>query len=101
MKVREEDARRLRMGKEFVTGAIIGKAEIFGVKRYETRTEVEKDCRSHLASKALHGTRYGFLLRNARMFRLPVPYKGQLGFFEASLPEKAAGDFPRADITDG
>jgi len=100
LKVRREDARRLRMDREFVTGAVVGKAEIFGVKRYRTRTEMAGDYRSHLAPKTSRA-RYGFMLKNAKAFRVPIPCRGQLGFFETDLPgKKPSEDSIRADIID-
>lgn len=87
LKIRAEDSRRLQMDRKFVTGAIVGKAEIFGVKKYGTAAECKKDYRSHFASKEFHNSRYGFMLKNAKTFRVPIPYRGRLGFFEAGLPK--------------
>lgn len=92
LRIREEDSRRLKMNREFVTGAIIGKAEIFDVKRYETATECRRDSRLHLASKKFHGKRYGFMLKGAKTFRVPIPYRGRLGFFEVDLPAPEVKD---------
>lgn len=87
LRVRAGDSRRLQMGGGFVTGAIVGKAEIFGVKKYGTAAECMEDYRYHLASAEFQDSRYGFMLRNAKAFRVPVPYSGRLGFFEADLPK--------------
>ena len=92
LNVRREDAKRLHMDKEFVTGAIIGKVEIFGVKRYNTAKELNKDYKYHLASKKFQDRRYGFLLRGAKALNIPIPYKGRLGFFEASFPKAKIKD---------
>ncbi len=101
LKVRKEEARRLGAGREFVTGAIIGKAEIFGVRRYETESEWRRDGRLHLASGGFLGSRYGFMLRDARRFRVPIPCKGMLGFFEADVPSaRASRSEIVADIID-
>ena len=27
------------------------------------------------------------MLKNAKIFRIPIPWKGQLGFFEVNLPK--------------
>jgi len=100
LKVRREDARRRRVDKSFVPGAVVGKAEIFGVKTYRTWTEMRGDYRSHLAPKTFRA-RYGFMLKNAKMLRVPIPCRGRLGFFEAELPRKKfSEDFIRADIID-
>ena len=87
LKIRNEDCKRLKISKKLVTGAIVGKAEIFDVKEYKTKLEVKKDSNKHFASKNFHNKKYGFLLKNAKQFRIPIPYKGQLGFFEVKLPK--------------
>ena len=85
--IRRDDARRLKAGSKFVTGAIVGKTELVGVKRYETESELRGDYKRHLASKEFQKSRYGFVLKNPKKFRVPVPYKGRLGLFEAGLPD--------------
>ncbi|KEQ56192.1 ASCH domain protein [Marine Group I thaumarchaeote SCGC AAA799-N04] len=87
LKIRKEDCKRLRIDKKFVTGAIIGKVEIYDVKKYESRNQVRLDQRFHFASRDFHDRTFGFLLKNPRAFRVPIPYKGQLGLFEAELPK--------------
>lgn len=86
LKIRKNDCKRLKINeKKLVTGAIIGKAELFEVKKYGSMLEVKADSKKHLASKNFHNRRYGFLLKNAKAFRLPIPCKGQLGFFDVKL----------------
>ncbi len=87
IKIREEDSKRLKISKKIVTGAIIGKAEIYDVKRYNSKSQVSSDYKKHFASKNFHERRYGFLIKNAKSFRIPIPYKGKLGFFEVKLPK--------------
>ncbi|KER05648.1 activating signal cointegrator 1 protein [Marine Group I thaumarchaeote SCGC AAA799-E16] len=87
LKIRKEDCKRLRIDKKFVTGAIVGKVEIYDVKKYESRNQVRLDQRFHFASRDFHDRTFGFLLKNPRAFRVPIPYKGQLGLFEAELPK--------------
>lgn len=86
-KIRIEDCIRLGMKKEFVIGSIIGKAELFDVKNYKNKTELRNDSKLHFAKIKFEGKKYGFLLKNAKKFRLPIPYKGQLGFFNVDLPK--------------
>lgn len=86
-KIRKEDCKRLGYSLPMVTGAIIGKAEIYDVKKYKTKTEVKNDSKFHFASKDHYDRKYGFLLKNARALRIPIPYKGQLGFFDVNLPK--------------
>ena len=101
LRIRKDDVKRLRVDKKFVTGAIVGKAEIFDVKKYETKTELKKDYQFHFASKSFDNRKYGFMLKNAKMFRIPIPYKGKLGFFEVNIPKKKfSEDFLKADIID-
>ncbi len=65
--------------KELPLGAIIGKAELVSVKKYENEEEFEKDKDKHLATKK-YGV-YGFILRNAKKTK-PIPAKGKLGFWK-------------------
>ncbi|MFQ5476579.1 MAG: ASCH domain-containing protein [Nitrosopumilus sp.] len=87
IKIRKEDCKRLKINKKLVIGAIIGKAELYEVKKYSSIKEVKADQKFHLASKNFHDRTYGFMLKNAKLFRIPIPWKGQLGFFEVSLPK--------------
>lgn len=87
LKIRKDDAKRLKIDKKFVTGAIVGKVEIYDVKKYDSQKQVKSDQKFHFASKNFHDRTYGFLLKNAKAFRVPIPYKGQLGLFEVELPK--------------
>ena len=87
LKIRKDDAKRLKMDKKFVTGAIVGKVEIYDVKKYDSQKQVKSDQKFHFASKNFHDRTYGFLLKNAKAFRVPIPVKGQLGLFEVELPK--------------
>lgn len=86
IKIRIEDCKRLKISKKFVVGAIIGKAELYDVKKYDSKSEVHKDRAYHFASSKFSNRKFGFLLKNAKPFRIPIPYKGQLGFFDVELP---------------
>ena len=101
LKVRLNDYKRLKISKKLVTGAIIGKAEIYGVKIYNSKLEVKTDYKKHLASKEFFDRRYGFLLKNTKSFRIPIPYKGKPGFFDVKLPKnKIKKSELRIDIMD-
>ena len=63
------------------TGSIIGKAELVDVKEYKDEEEFRKDFDKHFAKKFV---KYGFLLKNIKRIK-PIPYKGQLNFFEVKL----------------
>jgi len=65
-------------------GAIIGSAFLYDFKEYSNREEFNKDKQKHfsLVTKYFDGYKYGFLIRNARMFKKSIPYPGKLRFFE-------------------
>ena len=92
LKIRVDDSKRLKINKKFVTGAIIGKAELYEIKKYNSIKEVKADQKFHLASKNFHDGTFGFMLKKAKSLRIPIPYKGQLGFFETELPETEIKD---------
>jgi predicted transcriptional regulator len=87
IKIKTEDSKRLRINKKLVTGAIVGKAELYDIKKYNSSNEIKKDQKFHLASKDIKNKKFGFILKNAKPFRIPIPWKGQLGFFEVKLPK--------------
>lgn len=87
LKIRRDDCIRLKMDKKFVTGAIIGKAEIYDIKKYNSLKEIKLDKKFHLSSKKFQNKTYGFMLRNPKSFRIPVPRKGQLGLFDFKIPK--------------
>lgn len=85
IKIRIDDCRRLKITKKLVTGAIIGKAELYDVKKYNSSKEVEKEQKFHFASKNFQDKTFGFKIKNAKPLRIPIPWKGQLGFFDVEL----------------
>jgi len=85
LKVRIDDCNRLKINKKFVTGAIIGKVEIYDVKKYNSSKEVTLDRKFHFSVKKFQKKTYGFILKNPRSFRIPIPWKGQLGFFDVKI----------------
>ncbi|MCV0392906.1 MAG: ASCH domain-containing protein [Nitrosopumilus sp.] len=87
IKIRTKDSKRLKINKKFVTGVIVGKAELYDVKKYNSLKEINAEKKFHFASKDYHNKTYGFLLKKAKAFRIPIPCKGQLGFFEVDLPK--------------
>ena len=89
LKIRTDDCKLLGINpKNLVKGAIIGKAEIFDVKKYNSKSEINKDSKKHLASKSFQNKKYGFLIKNPKPFRIPIPTKGKFGFFEVKLKQK-------------
>ncbi len=91
-KIRKEDCKRLKISKRLVTGAIVGKIEIIDVKKYDSSEQVRKDQKLHLASKNFQDRKYGFVLKNPKQFRMPIPCKGKLNFFEVRLPKSKPKD---------
>ncbi len=87
IKIRNDDCKRLKINEKLVTGAIIGKAELYQVKKYDSIKEVKIDRELHLSSKEFRNKTFGFLLKNPRSLRIPIPWKGQLGFFDVDLPK--------------
>ncbi len=87
LKIRVEDSERLKINKTFVTGAIVGKAQLYDVKKYNSTKEIKSDQKFHFASKKFQNKMFGFLLKNAKPFRIPIPLKGQLGFFDVDIPK--------------
>jgi predicted transcriptional regulator len=65
-------------------GAIIGSAFLYDFKEYSNQEEFNKDKQKHfsIVTKYFDGYKYGFLIRNARMFKKSIPYLGKLRFFE-------------------
>ena len=87
LKIRTDDVKRLKINKKLVTGAIIGKAQLYDVKKYDSIKEIKLDQKFHFASKKFQNKTFGFMLKNAKSFRIPIPLKGQLGFFEVDIPK--------------
>jgi hypothetical protein len=67
-------------------GAIIGSAFLYDVKEYKNQEEFNMDKQKHFSviSKYFYGYKYGFLIKDARMFKTSIPYSGRLGFFEVN-----------------
>ena len=83
MRVKDEACDRLGIDKSGLrTGVIIGKVEIYDVKLYDSLEELKKDHAKHLFDEEFFRHRYGFLLRKPQALRVPITYKGSLGFFE-------------------
>ena len=67
-------------------GAIIGFAFLYDVKKYSNQEEFSKDKQKHFSiiSRYFDGYKYGFLVKDARIFKISIPYLGKLGFFEVN-----------------
>ena len=87
IKIKKEDCKKLKIKGKLTTGAIIGKAEIYDVKKYQSTKEIQNDKNKHFSSKKFQEKTYGFILKNPKPLRIPIPWKGQLGFFDVDLPK--------------
>lgn len=92
LKIRVEDCKRLKINNKLVTGAIVGKAELYDVKKYNSKKEIKKDNQFHHAKKEFDDTIFGFMLKKSKSLRIPIPRKGQLGFFDVDLPKTKIKD---------
>ena len=87
IKIRKEDCKKMKMKKNLTTGAIIGKVELYDVKKYESLKEIQEDKKQHFSTKPFQKKTFGFILKNSKPLRIPIPWKGQLGFFDVELPK--------------
>ena len=87
IKIRKEAYEKLKIKEKLTTGAIIGKVELWDVKKYESLKEIQIDKKKHYSSTISHEKIFGFILKNAKPFRIPIPWKGQLGFFDVDFPK--------------
>ena len=58
--------KRLKINKKLVTGAIVGKATLYDVKKYNSAKEIKMDQKFHYAAKDFHNKKFGFVLKNAK-----------------------------------
>ena len=67
-------------------GAIIGSAFLYNIKEYTSQEDFNRDKQKHFSviNKYFDGYKYGFLIKDARMFKKSSPYSGKLGFFEVN-----------------
>ena len=101
LKAKTDACERLGIDKtKLRTGAIIGKVELYDVKMYNSLSELKSDYKSHLASEGFFHHRYGFLLRNQQELRVPILYKGSLGFFEARLHSRITENDVKSELFD-
>jgi len=87
IKIRKEDYKKLKIKENLTTGAIIGKVELYDVKKYESLKEIQEDRNQHFSTKKFQKKTFGFILKNSKPLRIPIPWKGQLGFFDVELPK--------------
>lgn len=99
LKIRKDACKRLKINEANLrTGVIIGKVEIYDVKRYNSSKELKDDSDKHLTSKDYFDHRYGFLLKNPQPLRIPIPCKGSLGFFDVKLQSVPSKNEIKSDL---
>ena len=87
IKIRKEECKKIKIKEKLTIGAIIGKVELYDVKKYESLKEIKIDKKKHYSSTTSHEKIFGFILKNAKPFRIPIAWKGQLGFFDVDFPK--------------
>ncbi|MEW6042871.1 MAG: ASCH domain-containing protein [Thermoproteota archaeon] len=92
-KIRTQDCQRLGIDASSLdVGVIVGKAVLYDVKEYRTKKELEQDRKYHFAGPEFSGSKFGFMLKSAKKFAMSIPHKGQLGFFDVTLPDSKIKD---------
>lgn len=100
-KIKKDACKRLGIDyTKLRTGVIIGKAEIYDVKVYNSVSELKADYKKHFATEEFLRHRYGFLLKKPKELRMPIPYKGSLGFFNVHLGTKVKENDIKSELFD-
>lgn len=100
-KIKKDVCEKLGIDKaKLRTGVIIGKVEVYDVKIYNSVYELKSDYKKHFATEEFLRHRYGFLLRKPQELRIPIPYKGSLGFFNVNLGTKVKEDDIKSELFD-
>ncbi len=80
--INEEACKRLKIDQaKLVTGAIVGKANLYNVICYGSKNSFLKDKNKHFAGSNYENPKYGFLVNQAKRFDIPIPIRGKLGSF--------------------
>ena len=86
-KINSEAYNRLGIDKKnLIKGKIIETACLYDVKEYQSYEEFNKDEQKHF-SKNFGKYKYGFLIKDARKCKNPIPYSGKVRFFEVNDPK--------------
>ena len=57
------------------------------MKKYNSIKEIKSDQKLHFSTKKFQNKTFGFMLKNVKPLRIPIPWKGQLGFFDVDVPK--------------
>ena len=100
-KIKKDACKRLGIDEtKLRVGVIIGKAEIYDVRVYRSISELKADYKKHFATEEFLHHKYGFLLKKPQELRIPIPYKGSLGFFNVNLGIKVKEDDIKSELFD-
>ena len=100
-KIKKDACKRLGVDEtKLRTGVIVGKAEIYDVKVYNSVSELKSDYKKHFATEEFLRHKYGFLLKKPKELRRPIPYKGSLGFFNVHLDTKVKENDIKSELFD-
>lgn len=69
--------------KDLLNGFIVGSAVLKEVKKYGSKKEVDEDKKLHLADSSWG--KYGFVLKEVKRFKEPIPAKGSLNFWDFEI----------------
>ena len=70
---------------DLTVGAIIGKAILYDVKKYDNRAQFIRDKSRHYAdANIFESSMYGFIIKNAQRFRYLTRCRGQFKFFKVN-----------------
>jgi len=69
--------------KDLKHGFILGEADLIDVKKYKSKKEHQEDKNLHLADSSWGS--YGFVIKNPKRFKHPIPAKGKLNFWNFEL----------------
>ena len=85
-KINGEACNRLKIDQaKLVTGAIVGKVNLYDVISYQSKNSFLKDKNKHFASSNYDNPKYGFLVNQTNRFEIPIPIRGKLGFFNVEI----------------
>lgn len=100
-KIKKDTCKKLGIDETKIrTGVIIGKVEIYDVKVYNSVSELKSDYKKHFSMEEFLRHKYGFLLKKPQELRIPIPYKGSLGFFDVKLDTKVKPNEIKTELFD-
>jgi hypothetical protein len=96
--VDKESAKKLNIDcHRLTTGALVGRAFLYDVKKYRNRQEFLADQSKHLNDN-FSQPKYGFFLKDARILDKPIPLLGKLGFFHVNLHRNNRNILPNSGL---